>query len=94
VDSFLDRCGIDHLLAAYVASDTRMTVPAGVALGVLIRNLCVAREPLYALRRSASGHVSGPLGIEPGWAGALNDDKVGRSLDPIGKVKGARRMEI
>ena len=83
VDGFLDRCGVDGLLATYVASDARMTVPAGVALGVLIRNLCVAREPLYALGRWASGHVSGPLGVEPEWFGALNDDKIGRSLDRL-----------
>lgn len=83
IDAFLVRCGIDGLLADYVASDARMTVPAGVALGVLIRNLCVAREPLYGLGRWAGGHVPGPLGLESGWSTALNDDKVGRSLDRL-----------
>ncbi|MCA1699299.1 MAG: IS1634 family transposase, partial [Actinobacteria bacterium] len=48
-----------------------------------MRNLCVAREPLYGLAGWAAGFEPGLLGLRSGEAGLLNDDRVGRALDAL-----------
>jgi hypothetical protein len=50
IDVFLGRIGLRSLLERYLApGDERVTLPAAHVIGVLVRNLCVAREPLYGL---------------------------------------------
>jgi transposase len=50
---------------------------------VLVRNLCVEREPLYGLRACAGTFEAGLLGLAPGEHELLNDDRVGRALDQL-----------
>lgn len=50
---------------------------------MLVRNLCVAREPLYGLAGWAAGFEPGLLGLASGEAALLNDDRVGRALDQL-----------
>jgi transposase len=49
-------------------------------LGVLLTNLLLARQPLYALADWASQRVPEYLGLQPGQARLLNDD---RALDHL-----------
>jgi uncharacterized protein DUF4277 len=65
------------------AGDARTTLPAATAIGVLVCNLCVAREPLYGLAGWAAGFEPALLGLVEGEAGLLNDDRVGRALDQL-----------
>jgi len=58
-------------------------VPARQALGVLVRNLVLVREPLYALGEWADGRVPVLLGLTPEQLQALHDDRVGRALDRL-----------
>jgi len=47
VDVFLGRAGVERVLARHLrVGDTRVSLPAATVIGVLISNLCVAREPL------------------------------------------------
>jgi hypothetical protein len=46
-----------------------------------MRNLCVAREPLYGPVEWAERFDPGLMGLKPGEAALLNDDRVGRALD-------------
>jgi transposase len=52
-------------------------------LGVLLANLLLARQPLYALADWASRRVPEHLGLLPGQAHLLNDDRAGRALDHL-----------
>jgi transposase len=52
-------------------------------LGVLLCNLLLARQPLYGLAGWAMRRVPELLGLQPGSAAALNDDRVGRALDHL-----------
>jgi hypothetical protein len=52
-------------------------------IGVLVRNLVLAREPIYALSGWAGRYVPALLGLAPGQAAALGDDRVGRTLDAL-----------
>ncbi|MGH7751424.1 MAG: IS1634 family transposase [Gemmatimonadales bacterium] len=59
------------------------TLPSTVVLGVLLANLLLARQPLYALADWASRRVPEHLGLRPGQAAWLNDDRAGRALDHL-----------
>jgi transposase len=81
VDWFCARLGLAELLEAFVPhDDARLRLAPAVAIGVVVRNLVVAREPVYALGRWAEPFDPAPLGLAEGEAGLLNDDRVGRML--------------
>lgn len=52
-------------------------------LGVLLRNVLLAREPLYGLSGWAAPYRTDLFDLEPGEEALLNDDRVGRSLDAL-----------
>ena len=84
IGRFLQRIGLAGTLGRHLrATDGRTTLAAATTIGVLVQNLCVAREPLYGLAGWAGGFDPRLLGLEPGEAGLLNDDRVGRALDQL-----------
>jgi transposase len=84
IDGFLGRIGVRRLLERHLPpGDGRTGLAAATVIGVLIGNLCVAREPLYGLADWAAHFDPGLLGLEPGEAVLLNDDRVGRALDQL-----------
>ena len=84
VNHFLERLRIDALLAEHVPpTDRRQRLAPARPLGILLRNLLLARVPLYSQQEWAARavpHLLGLTGEEVGW---LNDDRVGRSLDAL-----------
>ena len=84
IDRFLERMSVQALLDLHLpTADARVSLPAATVIGVLIRNLCVEREPLYGLADWAGSFAPGLVGLQPGDAGLLNDDRVGRALDGL-----------
>jgi transposase len=84
IDRFLARVDLPGALARHLpAGDARTTLPPATAIGVLVRNLCVAREPLYGLAGWAGAVEPGLLGLGPCESELLNDDRVGRALDAL-----------
>lgn len=84
VDAFLRRAGVERVLSRWLpAGDRRVALPAAAAIGVLVRNLCLAREPLYGLAEWAERYEPGLLGLAGGEVQLLNDDRVGRALDQL-----------
>lgn len=84
IDRFLQRIDLPGTLGRHLpAGDARTTLPAATAIGVLVRNLCVEREPLYGLASWAGAFEPGLLGLAPGETELLNDDRVGRALDGL-----------
>ena len=84
IDRFLQRIDVAGTLARHLpAGDARTTLPPATAVGVLVRNLCVAREPLYGLAGWAAAFEPGLPGLRPGEGELLNDDRVGRALDAL-----------
>jgi len=84
VDRFLGRMNVAALLDRHLpAGDARVTLPAANVIGVLVRNLCLEREPLYGLAEWADGFESRLVGLAPGEAVLLNDDRVGRALEQL-----------
>jgi transposase len=58
-------------------------LPTGTVLAVLLCNLLLAREPLYGIAAWAASFVPEHLGLLPGQAALLNDDRCGRALNHL-----------
>jgi len=58
-------------------------LPSPTVLCLLVTNLLLARQPLYALPHWAARWVPEFLGLQPGQATLLNDDRLGRALDHL-----------
>ena len=84
VNHVLDRLAIPALLARVDAQATTRAGPTPAqCLGVLLRNLVLDRGPVYALAGWGSPVRDDLLGLRPGDADHLNDDRVGRALDHL-----------
>jgi len=84
VNAVLERLGFEDLLERYLPEpDPRCKLTPAKAIGVLVRNLALGRQPLYGLCAWASGFGPGHLGLCDGEAKLLNDDRVGRALDEL-----------
>jgi transposase len=58
-------------------------LPSSTVLCVLLSNLLLARQPLYAIPAWVARRVPEHLGLQPGQASRLNDDRIGRALDHL-----------
>ena len=84
VNAVLGRLGFDELVSSFLPEpDPRCTIEPWRAVGVLVRNLCVGRRPLYGLGHWAAGCAPELLGLGEASPAGLNDDKVGRALDAL-----------
>ncbi len=84
VNHFLDRIGLAGRLDRHLpADDRRLRLAPATVIGVVVRNLIVGHLPLYALGEWAAPYQPALLGLSAGDAEALNDDRVGRTLDRL-----------
>jgi transposase len=85
VGHFLHRLNLQALFAQHLPSlpGRPPALASPVVLGVLLHNLLLARQPLYALAGWAARRVPATLGLQPGQLALLNDDRVGRALDHL-----------
>lgn len=82
VNHLLGRLHFDQILKKHLPHpDPRAKLAPADVLGVLVRNLVLARVPLYAVAEWAQERVPALLGIAPEQVEFLNDDRVGRALD-------------
>ena len=81
VDHFCSRLALNEWLHTAVGGgDARTRLSPARALGVVIRNICLHHEPVYALGEWAARHDPSTLGLRPGDVELVNDDRVGRAL--------------
>ena len=84
VNAVLERLGLAKLLEDHLPEpDPRCELAPAQAIGVLVRNLALGRQPLYGLCAWAAAYDPTLLGLEAGEAELLNDDRVGRALDQL-----------
>ncbi|MDQ6784679.1 MAG: IS1634 family transposase [Actinomycetota bacterium] len=84
INVVLARLGFDALVESFLADpDGRCGLEPARAVGVVVRNLALGRQPLYGLAAWAAGYDPAVLGLFAGEAEALNDDRVGRALDAL-----------
>src|ERR1700731_4375281 len=82
---FLEKLGLPALFDGHLPQlrGRQRDVPSSTVLCVLLSNLLLAREPLYAIAAWASGFVPEHLGLLPAQLPRLNDDRFGRALDHL-----------
>jgi transposase len=84
LDHFLRRLRLEEFLRDHLPlEDRRSRVSTATALIVLVKNLLIARQPLYGIGEWAARHVPQRLGLTSGQLPSLNDDRIGRSLDRL-----------
>jgi transposase len=84
LNGFLDRLQIEALFGQFMpCSDRRLKLAPAVGLGVLLRNILLAREPLYGLTDWVQRFDETLLGLPADAAQLFNDDRVGRCLDAL-----------
>jgi transposase len=85
VRRFLTRLGLPELFEQHLPAlpGRKPTLPTPVVLCLLISNLLLARQPLYALSAWVARRVPEHLGLPPGGAALLNDDRIGGALDHL-----------
>jgi transposase len=81
----LDRLDLPGLLERHLPllPGRPADVPSSTILCALLSNLLLARQPLYAMSSWAATFVPEHLGLLPGQAALLNDDRCGRSFDHL-----------
>jgi transposase len=85
VRRFLELLDLPGLLERHLPKlpGRQRDLPTATVLGVLLSNLLLARQPLYGIAAWASTFVPEHLGLLPGQAARLNDDRCGRSQDHL-----------
>ena len=84
INHFVARMGLTDSLERFVAhDDARLRLAPAAVLGVVVRNLVTHRQPVYALGEWAAPYDPALLGLGPDDVGALNDDRVGRTLERL-----------
>jgi Domain of unknown function (DUF4277) len=84
VNHILDRLGLTALLGQALGEvDGRTKLAPATAIRLVITNLVLGREPLYALGEWAARYDPALLGLSDAEVGAINDDWVARALDAL-----------
>lgn len=92
---FFERLDLDRLLETYVPGRRLGREPElgqGKAIGILVTNVLLSREPLYAIPEWVERHAADCLGFVPGQAARFNDDRIGRALDRLFETDPASMM--
>ncbi|MGI0067305.1 MAG: IS1634 family transposase [Thermoplasmata archaeon] len=83
VNHFLDRLRLERTLTERLPDSPAVRLGVARCLGVLVRNLLLAREPLYGLAAWARVYRPDLLGLSPEEVELLNDDRLGRALEAL-----------
>ncbi len=84
INAILERMGLPAVLRRYLPrDDARLRLAPATVIAVVVANIVVCRRPVYAIGEWAGGYDPALLGLAPGEAAALGDDRVGRMLDRL-----------
>ena len=88
VRHFLQRLDLAALFERFLPPlpGRQPALPTSLTLSVLLANLLLARQPLYALPAWVARRVPEHLGLAPEQLAALNDDRLGKALDHFDKA--------
>ena len=84
VNLVLARMGVAEHLQTYLPhDDPRLRLAPAAVIAVVVRNIVAGHRPVYALGEWAAPYDPAVVGLGPGDAELLNDDRVGRTLDRL-----------
>jgi hypothetical protein len=83
INHIIRRMRLPDILKEFLPDDPRSGLPAYRTVLVLVRNLLIAREPIYGLGQWAARFAPDLLDLLPHEVKRLNDDRAGRTLDQM-----------
>ena len=88
VRHFLQRLQLSQLFDRHlpVLPGRQPALSCSVTLSLLVTNLLLARQPLYAIPQWLTRRVPEHLGLRPDQLNSFNDDRIGRALDHLQKA--------
>ena len=82
INHVLERMRLDKFLRSYLPRvDRRCRIAPSIGISLLLKNVLLAREPLYGIGEWAARFEPKALGFADDQLPSLNDDRVGRCLD-------------
>jgi transposase len=88
IQFFLERLGVVRILDKHIHSNRDGTLSHGTAIGVLVHNVLVSRDPLYRLGEWIQPIEPRALGLTADQKLAINDDRMARALDQLAEYGG------
>jgi transposase len=84
INQLLERMRLDKFLRSYLPrADRRCRIAPSIGVSLLLKNVLLAREPLYGIGEWAARFDPAVLGFADDQLPSLNDDRVGRCLDRL-----------
>ena len=78
VNHFLERLGLEELLAKHLPpDDVRQTLPTVRVVLLMIRNVLIARQPLYGIPEWAARYAPDQFNLYADDIETLRDDRLG-----------------
>ncbi len=81
INHIIRRMRLPDILKEFLPDDSRSKLSAYRTVLVLVRNLLIAREPIYGLGQWAARFAPDLLDLCPNEIERLNDDRAGRTLE-------------
>ena len=84
INRLLERMRLQEILHAHLPrADRRCRIAPSIGISLLLKNVLLAREPLYGIGEWAARFEPAALGFADDQLPSLNDDRVGRCLDRL-----------
>jgi transposase len=84
INRLLERMRLQEFLHMYLPrADRRCRIAPSIGVSLLLKNVLLAREPLYGIGEWAGRFDPAALGFADDQLPSLNDDRVGRCLDRL-----------
>ena len=83
LNAYLENCGLPETFDHFVPSSKGLKVPTRTVLLFVLRNIMLSSFPLYKLSEWSRAYPPELLAMTPEQMAALNDDRIGRSLDQL-----------
>ena len=84
INRLLERMRLEEFLRLYLPrADRRCRIAPSIGISLLLKNVLLAREPLYGIGEWAARFDPEALGFADTQLPSLNDDRVGRCLDRL-----------
>lgn len=80
IEHFIEMLRIREIIGTYVRTDQRMSLDDDKALAILIHNILTTPHALYEMEDWLKPLDTEKLGLDPGEAQLIQDDRVGRAL--------------
>jgi transposase len=81
IQSFIDKLKIPEIIGTYIKQDGRIRVPVERTLTVLIHNILTTPMPMYELADWLAPLDERHLGLDPGEAAMIHDDRAGSAME-------------